>query len=104
LPAPRGPPAATLFCDIVGGVEEPAGGAHRGSARRGHQAFGENYVQEALEKMDALPGLEWHLIAHCRATRRAWRRRFAWVHTLEREKIARRLSEQRPVGLPRSTC
>jgi len=67
----------------------------------GHQAFGENYVQEALEKMDALPGLEWHLIGPLQSNKtRMAAERFAWVHTLEREKIARRLSEQRPAGLP----
>jgi pyridoxal phosphate enzyme (YggS family) len=67
----------------------------------GHQAFGENYVQEALEKMDALPGLEWHLIGPLQSNKtRLAAERFAWVHTLEREKIARRLSEQRPAGLP----
>ncbi len=67
----------------------------------GHEAFGENYVQEALEKMDALPGLEWHLIGPLQSNKtRIAAERFAWVHTLEREKTARRLSEQRPAGLP----
>jgi len=67
----------------------------------GHKAFGENYVQEALEKMDALPGLEWHLIGPLQSNKtRMAAERFGWVHTLEREKIARRLSEQRPGGLP----
>ena len=67
----------------------------------GHKAFGENYVQEALEKMDALPGIEWHLIGPLQSNKtRLAAERFAWVHTLEREKIARRLSEQRPAGLP----
>ncbi len=67
----------------------------------GHKAFGENYVQEALEKMDGLPGLEWHLIGPLQSNKtRMAAERFGWVHTLEREKIARRLSEQRPAGLP----
>src|SRR5438309_308038 len=67
----------------------------------GHRAFGENYVQEALEKMDALPGLEWHLIGPLQSNKtRLAAERFGWVHTLEREKIARRLSEQRPASLP----
>ena len=67
----------------------------------GHKAFGESYVQEGLEKMDALPGLEWHLIGPLQSNKtRLAAERFAWVHTLEREKIARRLSEQRPAGLP----
>src|SRR5438128_10870220 len=67
----------------------------------GQQAFGENYVQEAFEKMTALPGLEWHLIGPLQSNKtRLAAERFAWVHTLEREKIARRLSEQRRAGLP----
>src|SRR5882672_5853157 len=51
--------------------------------------------------MDALPGLEWHLIGPVQSNKtRVAAERFAWVHTLEREKIARRLSEQRLAGLP----
>ena len=67
----------------------------------GQKAFGENYVQEALEKMDALGlPLEWHLIGPLQSNKtRPVAERFDWVHTLEREKIARRLSEQRPAGL-----
>lgn len=67
----------------------------------GQRAFGENYVQEALEKMDALPELEWHLIGPLQSNKtRLAAERFDWVHTLDREKIAKRLSEQRPAGLP----
>jgi pyridoxal phosphate enzyme (YggS family) len=76
----------------------------------GLRAFGENYVQEAIEKMDAIEGLlgaararelEWHLIGPLQSNKtRIAAERFAWVHTLEREKIARRLSEQRPAQLP----
>ncbi|HXZ53396.1 MAG TPA: YggS family pyridoxal phosphate-dependent enzyme [Burkholderiales bacterium] len=75
----------------------------------GQAAFGENYVQEAIEKMEALAQqlgadaarrLEWHLIGPLQSNKtRLVAERFAWVHTLEREKIARRLSEQRPPGL-----
>src|SRR3954468_2112179 len=66
----------------------------------GQQAFGENYVQEALEKMGALPALEWHLIGPLQSNKtRVVAERFQWVHTVDREKIARRLSEQRPAGL-----
>ena len=66
----------------------------------GQRAFGENYVQEALEKMDRLPALEWHLIGPLQSnkTQRA-AERFDWVHTVQSEKIARRLAEQRPAGL-----
>ena len=67
----------------------------------GQRAFGENYVQEALEKMDALPALDWHLIGPLQSNKtRLAAERFQWVHTLERDKIARRLSEQRPAHLP----
>jgi len=67
----------------------------------GQKAFGENYVQEALEKMLELPAdLEWHLIGPLQSNKtRAAAERFAWVHTVASEKIARRLSEQRPAGL-----
>ena len=67
----------------------------------GQHAFGENYVQEALEKMSAVPGLEWHLIGPLQSNKtRLAAERFQWVQTLDREKIARRLSEQRPAELP----
>jgi PLP dependent protein len=67
----------------------------------GQRAFGENYVQEALEKMTALSGLEWHLIGPLQSNKtRVVAERFQWVQTLDREKIAKRLSEQRPAELP----
>ena len=76
----------------------------------GQSAFGENYVQEAVEKMDALSGrvgeertraLEWHLIGPLQSNKtRIVAERFNWVHSVENGKIARRLSEQRPRGLP----
>ena len=75
----------------------------------GQCAFGENYVQEALEKMEALQGqkilpeqgLEWHLIGPLQSNKtRVVAERFQWVQTVDREKIAKRLSEQRPVALP----
>jgi PLP dependent protein len=66
----------------------------------GQAAFGENYVQEALEKMKALPKLEWHLIGPLQSNKtRPAAERFDWVHTVSSEKIARRLSEQRPAGM-----
>src|SRR5205085_4539496 len=66
----------------------------------GQVAFGENYVQEALEKMAALPTLEWHLIGPLQSNKtRLAAEHFHWVQTLEREKIARRLAEQRPAEL-----
>ena len=69
----------------------------------GQRAFGENYVQEALEKMDALAGrsAEWHLIGSLQSNKtRVAAARFGWVHTLASEKIARRLSGQRSGALP----
>jgi pyridoxal phosphate enzyme (YggS family) len=67
----------------------------------GQHAFGENYVQEALEKMHALPALEWHLIGPLQSNKtRLAAERFQWIHTIDREKIACRLSEQRPADLP----
>ncbi len=79
--------------------------AVRQAAVAGHKAFGENYVQEAVEKMDALPSdafaLEWHLIGPLQSNKtRVAAERFAWVQTVANEKIARRLSEQRPSHLP----
>jgi pyridoxal phosphate enzyme (YggS family) len=67
----------------------------------GQAAFGENYLQEALEKMPALPaGLEWHFIGPLQSNKtRLAAERFAWVHTVDSEKIARRLSEQRPAAM-----
>jgi len=68
----------------------------------GQRAFGENYVQEALEKMDALAGssIEWHLIGPLQSNKtRVVAERFDWVHSIESEKIARRLSEQRSAGM-----
>ena len=70
----------------------------------GQRAFGENYVQEALEKLDAVrsdvAGLEWHLIGPLQSNKtRLVAERFHWVQTVASEKIARRLSEQRPSGM-----
>ena len=70
------------------------------AAAAGQRAFGENYVQEALDKMDATTGLEWHLIGPLQSNKtRLAAERFDWVHTVANEKIARRLAEQRPAGL-----
>jgi PLP dependent protein len=67
----------------------------------GQKAFGENYVQEAVQKMEVLPVLEWHLIGALQSNKtRLAAERFAWVQTVASEKIARRLSEQRPAQLP----
>lgn len=67
----------------------------------GQSAFGENYVQEALDKIAALAELplEWHCIGPLQANKtRAVAEHFDWVHSIERLKIAQRLSLQRPAG------
>ncbi len=69
----------------------------------GQRAFGENYVQEALEKMDALAGedVEWHFIGPLQSNKtKLVAARFDWVHSVESGKIAQRLSDQRPAGMP----
>jgi PLP dependent protein len=71
----------------------------------GQRAFGENYVQEALDKMaelaDLRPALEWHLIGPLQGNKtRVVAEHFDWVHTIDRLKIAERLSAQRPPWLP----
>ena len=71
----------------------------REAAAAGQKAFGENYVQEALEKMKVLPALEWHLIGALQSNKtRLAAEHFDWVQTIATEKIARRLSDQRPVA------
>jgi hypothetical protein len=69
----------------------------------GQRAFGENYVQEAFDKIAALRDLplEWHFIGPIQSNKtRVIAENFAWVHGVERLKIAQRLSEQRPADLP----
>lgn len=69
----------------------------------GQGAFGENYVSEALGKMVSLGDLaiEWHFIGSVQSNKtRPIAERFAWVHSVDREKVARRLAEHRPVDLP----
>ena len=71
----------------------------RDAIAAGQKAFGENYVQEAVQKMELLPPLEWHLIGPLQSNKtRVAAERFDWVQTVASEKIARRLSEQRPAG------
>ncbi|MDR2214546.1 MAG: YggS family pyridoxal phosphate-dependent enzyme [Nevskiaceae bacterium] len=71
----------------------------------GQTAFGENYVQEGIAKIEALRDLrdrlEWHCIGPLQSNKtRAVAEHFDWVHGVDRLKIAQRLSEQRPGGLP----
>jgi len=69
----------------------------------GQNAFGENYLQDALPKIKQLKDhdLEWHFIGAIQSNKtRDIAEHFDWVHTVDREKIARRLSDQRPEHLP----
>ena len=76
----------------------------------GQRAFGENYLQEALDKVAALkdraPDIEWHFIGPLQSNKtRPVAEHFSWVHSVDRLKIAQRLSEQRPPGLaPLNIC
>jgi len=74
----------------------------------GQRAFGENYAQEAVDKAMALASLqlEWHFIGPVQSNKtRSLASHMDWVHTVDREKIARRLSEQRPAHLgPLNVC
>lgn len=78
--------------------------AYVGAAcQAGQLAFGESYVQEAIAKMAELAdlGLEWHFIGPLQSNKtQAVAAHFAWVHAVDREKIAARLSRQRPASLP----
>ena len=78
-------------------------GSVREALLAGQQAFGENYVQEAVAKIQAIadPAIIWHFIGPIQSNKtRAIAENFQWVHSIEREKIARRLSDARPAHLP----
>ncbi len=71
----------------------------------GQRAFGENYVQESLDKIAALAdlraSLDWHFIGPLQSNKtRPVAEQFDWVHSVDRLKIAQRLAEQRPANLP----
>ena len=75
----------------------------RAAYAAGQRDFGENYLQEALHKMDELRDLDisWHFIGAIQSNKtRDIAANFAWAHCIERAKIARRLSAQRPAELP----
>jgi len=77
--------------------------ALRSVAALGQRDFGESYVQEALDKMAALNDLPlcWHFIGQLQSNKtRPIAEHFQWVHTLDRDKIATRLNEQRPHHAP----
>lgn len=77
----------------------------REAVAAGQHRFGENYVQEAVDKIAELADLrdqiEWHLIGPLQSNKtRVVAEHFDWVHSVDRLKIAQRLSEQRPAHLP----
>ena len=75
----------------------------REAYRAGQRLFAESYVQEALDKIELLRDLpiEWHYIGPIQSNKtRAIAENFSWVHSVDRLKIAERLSEQRPAWLP----
>lgn len=80
----------------------------RSAWQAGQKDFGENYLQEAQEKMADLSDLEinWHFIGAIQSNKtRNIAESFDWVHCIDRAKIARRLSEQRPAGMkPLNAC
>jgi len=82
--------------------QQPAA-AIRALAGTGHADFGENYLQEALGKIEELAelSLTWHFIGQLQSNKSAdVAAHFQWVHTVDRERIARRLSAQRPYHAP----
>ncbi len=77
--------------------------AVRAAYEAGQRAFGENYLQEALDKIGALADLplEWHFIGPIQSNKtRPIAEHFYWVHSVDRLKVAERLSAQRPPHLP----
>ena len=75
----------------------------RAAQAAGQDCFGESYLNEALAKIATLstPAPEWHFIGPLQSNKtRAIAEHFAWVHSIDRLKIAQRLSDQRPVTLP----
>src|ERR1700678_849085 len=97
--AGRDPAAVTL----VAVTKTQSAETIRVTATAGGTAFGENYLQEALAKMDRLADLtlRWHFIGGIQSNKtRAIAERFDWVHSIDRFSIARRLSEQRPFHAP----
>jgi pyridoxal phosphate enzyme (YggS family) len=98
-----GRPVSSVTLLAVSKTQPPQ--AVREAVAAGQSRFGENYVQEALDKMAALaelrPRLEWHLIGPLQANKtRVVAEQFDWVHSVDRLRIAERLSAQRPAGLP----
>lgn len=88
---------------ILAVSKEQSADAVEGAWQAGQRHFAENYLQEALAKMDRLAGLdiEWHFIGRIQSNKtRPIAERFGWVHTVDRARIVVRLNDQRPASLP----
>ena len=99
IAAGRDPASVTLVAVTKAKTAESV----RLAATAGVTDFGENYLQEALAKMDQLAdlSLRWHFIGAIQSNKtRAIAERFDWVHSVDRLSVARRLSEQRPFHAP----
>lgn len=97
--AGRDPRSVTL---LAVSKQQPAA-AIRALAEAGQREFGENYVQEAVGKIETLQDLplQWHFIGQLQGNKtREVAERFQWVHTVDRERVAFRLSAQRPHYAP----
>jgi hypothetical protein len=97
--AGRDPASITL----VAVTKSKAAESMRQAATAGVTDFGENYLQEAFGKMEALAGspVRWHFIGALQSNKtRPVAERFDWVHSIDRWSVARRLSEQRPFHAP----
>jgi pyridoxal phosphate enzyme (YggS family) len=73
------------------------------AAQSGQRAFGENYIEEGIDKQTQLadPSLEWHFIGNIQSNKtRLVARHYQWVQSVDRQKIVNRLSAQRPEELP----
>jgi PLP dependent protein len=103
-----GRPVRSVTLLVVGKTFGPA--EVREAFTAGERRFGENYVQEGVDKIAALADLraqiEWHLIGPLQSNKtRVVAEQFDWVHSVDRLKIAQRLSEQRPAALaPLQLC
>jgi pyridoxal phosphate enzyme (YggS family) len=99
IAAGRDPAAVTLVAVTKAQTAETI----RVAATAGVTDFGENYLQEALSKMDRVADLplRWHFIGAIQSNKtRAIAERFDWVHSIDRLSVVRRLSEQRPYHAP----
>lgn len=119
MPEPSSPEPSSILAAVLSPIENVATRLNRPAARllavsktrgagdiaaladAGQQAFGENYVQEALPKIDALRerGLEWHLIGHLQSNKADLAaRHFDWVQSVDRPKLVAALARHRPTG------